>query len=250
MLHTRRGAVALAATLIGLGLPTAAPATAIVGGNTVGAAAYPWLGAVGSPLFLTRPSGQFCGGTLIGPDRVLTAAHCVEVAQFLPQALTVTFGRSELNSDDGVSVRVKDIHIHPDFRNTDFDGDSVHHNDVAILTIERPQPGPFAEIGAPHGDSGKVLGWGATAEGDSSNSVLRAATVPLVAEETCATVYGTAFDRHDMFCAGSTAADSGEFDSGGPLLVDGRVAGLTSWAKGSARPGYPGVYSRITELNF
>ncbi|MCW2947009.1 MAG: trypsin-7-like, partial [Actinoallomurus sp.] len=40
-------------------------------------------------------------------------------------------------------------------------------------------------------------------------------------------------------------ADTCQFDSGGPLVVQGRLAGLTSWAYGCARPGYPGVYTRL-----
>jgi secreted trypsin-like serine protease len=51
-----------------------------------------------------------------------------------------------------------------------------------------------------------------------------------------------------MVCAGSDTADSCQFDSGGPLLVRGRVAALTSWGHGCAKPGYPGVYTRITSL--
>jgi secreted trypsin-like serine protease len=53
-----------------------------------------------------------------------------------------------------------------------------------------------------------------------------------------------------MLCAGSTEADTGEFDSGGPLVVNGRLAGLTSWGKGSARSGFPGVYTRLPSTPF
>ncbi|MEV5832472.1 serine protease [Nocardia sp. NPDC052112] len=243
------------AFVVGLCAPTV-PATAIVGGTTTEASAYPWLGAVGSPLYFPRPSGQFCGGALIAPDRVVTAAHCVQLAQLLPQAITVTFGRTDLRSHDGVTVGVKEIRIHPDFRETDFEGETVHHNDLAILVLDDPRPGPFLEIAAPqpdpraYGDTATIVGWGATSESDTSNTLLRSAAVPIVPNSTCAAAFGSAFDPADMFCAGSTDADTAEYDSGDPLLVSGRVLGLTSWGKGSARPGFPGVYAYLTTLSF
>ncbi|WP_327099819.1 serine protease [Nocardia vinacea] len=251
----RIAATVTAAFLIGLGAP-AVPATAIVGGNTIEASAYPWLAAIGSPLYFPRPSGQFCGGALIAPDRVVTAAHCVELARLLPQAITVTFGRTDLRSHDGVTVGVKEIRIHPDFRETDFEGESVHHNDLAILILDEPRPGPFLEIAAPqrdpraYGDTATIVGWGATSENDTSNTLLRSATVPIVPNTTCAAAFGSAFDPADMFCAGSTDADTAEYDSGDPLLASGRLLGLTSWGKGSARPGFPGVYAYLTDLSF
>ncbi|WP_433192465.1 S1 family peptidase [Nocardia sp. CA-107356] len=256
-----RIAAVVTAALIGLGAP-AVPAAAIVGGNTTEATGYPWLAAIGTPLFFPRPSGQFCGGALIAPDRVLTAAHCVASARLLPQALTVTFGRADLRSHDGVTVGVKEIRVHPDFRDTEFDGETVHHDNLAILILDEPRPGPYLEVAAPQsntaspsdagapGTTGTVLGWGATSEDDLSNALLRSATVPVVPDSTCAAAYGSAFDPADMLCAGSTDADTAEFDSGGPLLVAGRLLGLTSWGKGSARPGFPGVYTRITTLTF
>ncbi|WP_245672365.1 S1 family peptidase [Nocardia anaemiae] len=244
-----------AALLFGLGAP-AVPATAIVGGNAMEASGYPWLAAVGSPFYLPRPSGQFCGGALIAPDRVVTAAHCVELARLLPQAITVTFDRTDLRSHDGITLGVKEIRVHPDFRETEFDGETVHHNDVAILVLDEPRPGPYLEIAAPqqdpraYGDTGTIVGWGATSETDISNTLLRSAAVPIVPNATCAAAYGSAFDPADMFCAGSPDADTAEYDSGDPLLAGGRLVGITSWGKGSARPGFPGVYAYLTTVSF
>ncbi|WP_330256412.1 serine protease [Nocardia sp. NBC_00565] len=256
MVRIARIAAVLAAALIGAGAPAASPAAAIVGGSTVVASDYPWLAAIGSPVFLIRPSGQFCGGALIAPDRVVTAAHCVNLARLLPQALTVTFGRSDLRIRDGVTVGVKEIRIHPDFRDTDFDGETVHHNDLAILILDEPRPGPYLEVAAPqrdpraYGDTGTILGWGATTESDTSNTLLRSATVPIVLDTTCAAAYGPAFDPAEMLCAGSPDADTAEYDSGDPLLAAGRLIGLTSWGEGSARPGFPGVYAHLTTVSF
>ncbi len=243
-------AAVLALTTLGLGAGATAPASAVIGGHAVSASMYPWLAAIGSPAFPVRPSGQFCGGALIAPDRVLTAGHCAAFAGPVPGALAVTFGRSDLTHTDGLTVGVKEIHIDPLFRLGVFDSDVSLHHDVAVLVLDTPVRLPTVEIGAPHGDSGTVVGWGATSEADDSNARLRQAQIPLVSNATCAAAYGAQFDPAEAFCAGSPAGDTGEFDSGGPLLVHGKVVGITSWAKGSAEPGYPGVYARIPALNF
>ncbi|MFI5776381.1 serine protease [Nocardia sp. NPDC051570] len=243
-----RGAALVAAAF--LGLAVAGPAQAVVGGHEVDASAYPWLAAIGSPAFPLRAGGQFCGGALIAPDRVLTAGHCAVLAAAVPAALQVTFGRTEMASGGGITVGVKSIRVHPDFHPSLFDGDLAWHHDVAVLTLSQPVALPTVGIGAPHGDSGTVVGWGATSDDDLSNTRLHAATIPLRSDEACATAYGSDYDPAEALCAGSPVADTGEYDSGGPLLVDGKIAGITSWAKGAAQPGYPGVYARIPALDF
>ncbi|GAA5053292.1 S1 family peptidase [Nocardia callitridis] len=257
-MYPTRTVVAVAAALVVGPITVATPATAVVGGTEVAASDYPWLAAIGTPVFFPRPSGQFCGGALIAADQLLTAAHCVDLAKAVPGALTVTFGRSDLRTDDGETVGVTEIRVHPDFHDTDFDGEDVHHDDLAVLTLDQQRPGPYAQLAIPdHDDAGydrtapgTVLGWGATAEDDDSNVLLHKTEVPLVSDDDCAAAYGESFDPSQMLCAGSPEADTGQFDSGGPLLVGDHLVGLTSWAKGTARPGFPGVYTRLSNVAF
>ncbi|MGW4094227.1 S1 family peptidase [Nocardia sp. NPDC004718] len=242
-------AAATIATVL-CGLTLHAPASAIVGGADATTAEYPWLAAIGTPLFLTRASGQFCGGALVAPDQVITTAHCVALAQTLTQTLTVTFGRDDLREHDGKTLHVKDIRIDPGFGATVLDMTTAYHNDVAILILDEPQPGPTIAVAAPASGTATILGWGATSETDEANTRLRAANVPLATDGECTTAYGPAFDPYTMLCAGTPTADTAQYDSGGPLLIDGRLAGLTSWGVGAARPGFPTVYTRLTGPGF
>ncbi|GAA4494790.1 serine protease [Actinoallomurus oryzae] len=252
-LFTRRLAALVSAALLAAGLlagPFTAPAAnAVVGGDA--AAPPPWLAAVGTPAFLIRPSGQFCGGTLVSADKVVTAAHCVDFLRSVPNLMSVTFGRADLTKKDGESVQVKSVWVQPNFKETEFKGETVEHHDVAVLTLNRPvldrQPLPVIDRAGlyPPGAPAQVLGWGTTSELDLLNARLRQATIPLVSDARCAAAYGSSFDHRDMVCAGSPKADTCQFDSGGPLVVNGRLAGITSWAYGCAREGYPGVYTRL-----
>ncbi|MBW8486720.1 serine protease [Actinomadura parmotrematis] len=244
-----RRAAAVAA-LAGCALAASpAPAHAVAGGAPADAARYPWLAAVGSPVFFLRPAGQFCGGVLIAPDQLLTAGHCVSIAKYVPGALTVTFGRSDLVERGGEQVGVRSVKVHPQYRETTFQDETVPHHDLAILTLDRKVARPTVRLGSPAGAAaGTIAGWGTTSENDLLNTKLRDAAVPIRDTAACTAVYGDSYDPADMACAGDGRTDSCTFDSGGPLLVNGRVAALVSWGLGCGRPGYPGVYTSVADL--
>ncbi|MES9541979.1 MULTISPECIES: serine protease [unclassified Actinomadura] len=249
LLSRRLLGTALLGASLGLAPLAAPPANAVLGGAPVPAARYPWLAAVGSPIFFVRPSGQFCGGVLTAPDRLLTAGHCVSMFRSVPGVLTVTFGRDDLTNRGGETVTVKSVRVHPKYRETSFKGETVSHHDLAVLTLARRVNRPSAPLGAP-GDArtGEIAGWGFTSENDLFNTRLRAARVPLPGDAACRRAYGDSFDPSDMLCAGSAKADSCQFDSGGPLIAGGRVAALVSWGYGCGKPGYPGVYAKLASM--
>ncbi len=85
----------------------------VIGGSTVEDGQYPFMAALyyrqdGSPSKRT----QFCGGTLIDEDSVLTAAHCLEGE--LPRTVGVTVGRTVLDSDQGRVRGVTDSGLRED----------------------------------------------------------------------------------------------------------------------------------------
>ncbi|MEU8307029.1 serine protease [Actinomadura sp. NPDC048955] len=242
--------LALLGASLGLApLAAPAPAHAVMGGAPTSAARYPWLAAVGSPIFFVRPAGQFCGGVLTRPNQLITAGHCVSMFRSVPGVLTVTFGRDDLTDRGGETVTVKSVRMHPKYRETSFKGETVSHHDLAVLTLTRRVNRPPAPLGTPGtARTAQIAGWGFTSENDLFNTRLRAATAPLPGDAACRRAYGDSYDPADMLCAGSPKADSCQFDSGGPLIANGRVAALVSWGYGCGKPGYPGVYARLASL--
>jgi secreted trypsin-like serine protease len=183
--------------------------------------------------------------------KVLTAAHCVKSLSGAPALLNVTFGRADLTSGSGVTVGVKSVWVDPAFHETSFDGQTVEHDDVAVLTLTRAVDRatvPLVGAGAtyPAGAATTVLGWGTTSSSDLFNTRLRSTTVNLTTAAACAAAYGSSFGAGDMVCAARTGHDTCEFDSGGPLMLHGRLAALTSWGNGCAKAGFPGVYARLS----
>ena len=199
----------------------------------------PWMVA------LTTSSGyQFCGGALIGPDLVATAAHCVHRRR--PGTIHVVGGRLDLRTDGGSTSAVSQYQIAEGY-STPSRG-----RDIAVLTLAQPMPYrtlPYATTNDVYaaGGVGVVLGWGRQSESDKNkSSLLHKASIPVMADWQCAAAYAR-FDAKAMFCAGlpEGGVDACIDDSGGPFVVDGRLAGIVSWGIGCARPNTPGVYTRV-----
>lgn len=249
----RRLGVLMAVGLLLLGFGQ--PASAITGGQPVDIGQAPWTVAVGNPLLFFRPGGEICGGTLVAPAKVVTAAHCVVALRSVPWLVTVTAGRTDLTRSGGTRISVRAIWVHPQFRIGLLRGTVVNHNDVAVLTLARAagqgtlplvSQGDTASYQA--GTTARILGWGVTSEGGTGSNVLREAQVPIVSDQDCGTAFGGSYAPAEMTCAGlpGGGVDSCEFDSGGPLVAGGHLIGITSWGIGCGRPGSPGVYTRLS----
>ncbi|MFE9093299.1 S1 family peptidase [Streptomyces sp. NPDC007264] len=239
-------ATAAAATTVLLGAPGAVAAPQpIVGGTTTTTTAYPFM------MQITDASGfQFCGGTLVAPKKVVTAAHCM-VGE-TTSSVRVVGGRTYRNGTNGTVSKVSKIWINPSYT------DATNGDDVAVLTLSTSMPYTTASYVSSSqtgvyaaGTTARIIGWGTTSAGGSSSNQLRTATVPTVSDSSCASSYGSDFIASDMVCAGysSGGVDTCQGDSGGPLLIGGVLAGITSWGNGCAEAGYPGVYTRLTTFS-
>ena len=258
----RRVLLVLLSTLPAALTAAPVPAYAIVGGVPATTAQHPWMVAVASrSVYGDSRSGQFCGGTLVSPTKVVTAAHCLYDESTMQPAdrpdLKVIVGRTDLSSSAGSEVAVTGAWVDPEYSM------STNMWDVAVLTLAVPQPEwevlPLVGQGqtAPYraGTMGTVFGWGDIQGNGQYPMGLHSVQVPMIANGVCAQDYPSGsqgrFQASAMVCAGEQATggrDACQGDSGGPLVVDGRLVGLVSWGTGCAEAGRPGVYTRLAAM--
>ncbi|MFC9849097.1 S1 family serine peptidase [Streptomyces sp. NPDC060223] len=257
-------ALALAAAAVAIPLASPAPAAAdsiIIGGFPVEISEAPWTVALSSrDRFGGTRAGQFCGGVVIGPSTILTAAHCLgaDVLGAPPRQardLKVIAGRGDLLSSGGKEIPVSGIWVNPD-----YDSDT-NAGDFGVLTLASPLPESSVIGMAPSGDAAyepgtaaTVYGWGDTTGGGDYARSLRAARVSVLPDTACEGAYpGSAVGTYratSMLCAGELTGgrDACQGDSGGPLVAQGRLIGLVSWGSGCGRAGSPGVYTRVSDV--
>jgi secreted trypsin-like serine protease len=254
----------LAAAASAIPLVSAAPVAAdsiVVGGFPVDVSVSPWTVALSSrDRFGGTRAGQFCGGVAVGRTTVLTAAHCMgdDVLGAPPHRaadLKAVMGRTDLLSDRGHEIAVRDVWVNPGY-------DAVSNaGDFAVLTLADPLPQSSVIRMAAAGDTAyepgtaaTVYGWGdLTGSGDYAGS-LHAARVHVLPDARCEEAYPGSADGtylpESMLCAGEAQGgrDACQGDSGGPLVAQGRLIGLVSWGSGCGRAGSPGVYTRVSDV--
>nr|CAH7762324.1 unnamed protein product [Callosobruchus chinensis] len=175
-----------------------------------------------------------CGASIISPTWLLTAAHCLYRAQ--NGSIKVFANSTHVNS--GIFISVNETIYHEKFLY------GIEDYDIGLIQVSEPiecvncKSIDLDTTGPKLNDSATITGWG------------KKATVRVLNQTLCEEWYRVKqkYVTERMFCAGYAMGgiDACEGDSGGPIVIDGKLAGVTSWGIGCAQPKFPGVYTKVT----
>nr|SFW93281.1 TPA: kallikrein B1 [Oryctolagus cuniculus] len=208
----------------------------ISGGQECRPHSQPWQAALFDGSFL------FCGGILVHPQWVLSAAHCFQ------ESYTIGLGLHNLSAQEPGSQMIEAnlSVLHPDYDDPQLANDlmliklnkaAVESDTVRTIRVASQCPVP--------GTNCLVSGWGQLSDGNLPQ-VLQCATITVVSELFCHNSFPGLY-HPSMFCAGGQdIRDSCRGDSGGPLVCNGTLQGLVSWGPNPCgQLNLPGVYTNL-----
>ncbi|MEV6103845.1 trypsin-like serine protease [Streptomyces sp. NPDC051940] len=215
-----------------------------------------------------------CGGTLVAPNKVVTAAHCLyngsggrlDWANYGAVLAGTNLLAGGPDNSKGQFIDVTRTYVREGY------SDSTINNDIAVLTLAKPASGVTTKWIEDHpveyttGQTAVSYGWGLTGSDESTASLastLQKIELPLHPGAECKTNLdqfspGT-FQPSKMICAGqpgtgndATGATVCPGDSGSPMVMNGEVIGVTSWGigDGATACNYLGSYQAFTKVGY
>lgn len=210
----------------------------------------------------TAGGTTICGGTLIAPDIVLSAAHCTGMFE------QVVIGQHDVRDDHYDVYGVEAVMQHPWYSFTDENMD-INYDFLLVKlneTVSGYRPVELnrnAEVPSSLGDSLTVLGWGTTdLEGTEMSEYLQKVDLEYIPNDVCESsgtwIDGEYYSFHgfiekNMLCAWGDQKDACLGDSGGPIIIEGNDAvadvqvGVVSFGVGCANPDFPAIYARVSD---
>ncbi|KAG8521751.1 Chymotrypsin-like protease CTRL-1 [Galemys pyrenaicus] len=237
----------------GCGVPAIKPALnanqRIVNGENAVPGSWPW------QVSLQESNGfHFCGGSLISPNWVVTAAHCNVVAgrHFV---ILGEYDRSS-NAEPVQVLSISRAITHPNWNPYNM------NNDLTLLKLASPArytaqvspvclPSPNDVL--PAGLTCVTTGWGRiSGVGNVTPARLQQVVLPLVTVNQCQQYWGSKI-TDSMICAGAAGASSCQGDSGGPLVcLRGStwvLTGVVSWGTSNCDVRAPAMYTRVSKFS-
>ncbi|NWV97385.1 MCPT1 protease, partial [Machaerirhynchus nigripectus] len=216
----------------------------IIGGREVKPHSRPYMA------YLEIRSGsqtRSCGGFLIRPDAVLSAAHCV--GKEGKARVTVVLGAHNISVREPSQQKFRVGHwvIHPNYSRDGF------KNDIMLLKLKPKAritksvqalslPGRNERVR--EGDACKVSGWGWTSVTGLRTSVMKEVQLKVQNEAKCQQFPN--YQRRSMICVGDEYGKKASYhgDSGGPLVCSGKAHGIVS--HGPKYRLFPEVFTRVS----
>ncbi|XP_068676115.1 chymotrypsinogen A-like isoform X1 [Montipora capricornis] len=232
----------------------------IIGGQNALPGSWPWQVQIA----YSSPSSNVphqCGGSIITPEWILTAAHCflsdVNIDHYI-----FTAGEHDRSRKEGYEQKKtsKKLILHP------YNELFTANYDLALVKLTTPidynkyvRPVCLPQTDFEPGTSCYISGWGDLYKNKTYAQILQQAQLPLVSRETCMETYKDypINVTQQMRCAGygrdsKTAPCQG--DSGGPLVCirDNTwfLMGVTSWSKDCSQEGHYAVYADMMALKY
>lgn len=250
----------------GLPLVEATPGPRVVrslGGRRVADKSAPWQAQIYYPKVAKAWSARlaageqpwvlqhYCGGALIAPSWVVTAAHCIDEGM-MKVGYRIRLGQERIDQGGGWTYKINRVIRHPDYK-------PLKGGDIALIHIvndERQAPPPATQVrpialyrGADMSPPGavKAFGWGRTSNADGvATAIMLQVSLNILDRPTCDRSRVALIDQR-VVCARAPGRKTCSNDSGGPLINDAKelVGIVSAGGRSCADDGVPGVYTRI-----